>query len=346
VYIYIDESGPFAVPQGGGSSVCCVAALTIPESIHASVLEGFGRIVQGWGPGPAEPKGRLLNERRIDRLITYLGNFDVVLTLVAIDLGLHSDAVIRQHKLAQSAAIRHSADGPEHFQSLRDSLDVEATRLESIANPLYVQSFVLTELVELAVQTTTLHYAQTEPSALGSFRWRIDAKDKRRTEYEDLWQGLILPMLQSASLRRGLITIEGFDYSAMEWFSNPVEPDAPPHLRHDRVRQGEEFHSFDARKLMGDLAFVDSHLEPGLQLVDILASAYRRAFNGTLRERGWRRLGKLLIRDIRSGHAPEYVTLHPRTVRPMRVGAMPYGIIARQMDRDARAWEVSARRPG
>jgi hypothetical protein len=113
VHVFIDESGPFAIPTDGSTSICCVAALAVGERDLPAVLEGTDRIVAGWSLAPGEePKGRQLPERRVDRVITHLTNFDVVLTVLTTDMGQHSSAEIESHKQDQVDRIRHSADGP------------------------------------------------------------------------------------------------------------------------------------------------------------------------------------------------------------------------------------------
>ena len=69
---YIDESGTFVTPQQSGHSVCCMSALSIPNSVHDAVLSNYSRVVSGWGLNGLEPKGSSLNERKVDRVLTML----------------------------------------------------------------------------------------------------------------------------------------------------------------------------------------------------------------------------------------------------------------------------------
>src|SRR5437867_4378654 len=117
MYIFIDESGPFAVPKSGTSSMCCVATLAIGEAEHEAVLNGFSAMAARWSLVGGEPKGSRLSDRQFDRVITFLSGFDMVLTIEAIDMGQHTAAEIAQHQAEQAAKIRTSADGPGFFQS-------------------------------------------------------------------------------------------------------------------------------------------------------------------------------------------------------------------------------------
>jgi hypothetical protein len=51
---------------------------------------------------------------------------------------------------------------------------------------------------------------------------------------------------------------------------------------------------FDLRKIMAKVTF-DPSSPLGLRLVDVLASAFRRAVSGNLQPHGWEPLGQLLI---------------------------------------------------
>lgn len=344
MYLYIDETGPFDTPRGGGHSLCAVGSLAIPESCHQIVLDGFATIVSEWHLSGAEPKGRILTEGKFDRFFTFLSSFDVVLTLVAIDMGLHTDAQISDHKARQVARMRESVEAPIFFQSMRDSVNELADRLADLSNPLYVQSVLLTTLLGRALQTATLHYAQTDPAALGAFRWRIDAKDIRLTPGEQLWKDIIKPMAQSYFLKHPLITVTEFDYSAMAPFENPVRAEAPDYLRPGIPQDLHgQFRSFDARKLIEtDMAFLNSQTAPGLNLVDIAVSAFRRACQGTLQERGWRGLPRLIVRDLEHNAAVQYAQLGPDGAPPRRT-RVPYANVYRALEVGSRRWDVRPR---
>jgi len=112
MHIFLDESGPFAVPKGQSSSISCVAALAVPDADLPALLTRFNRIVSGWQLGGTEPKGSRLSERQMDKVLTELGNFNVVLAIATIDMGQHSQADIEAHRTGQADLIRTSADGP------------------------------------------------------------------------------------------------------------------------------------------------------------------------------------------------------------------------------------------
>jgi len=51
----------------------------------------------------------------------------------------------------------------------------------------------------------------------------------------------------------------------------------------------------DIKLLFENLTFADSQDSLGLQLADIVASGFYRAFNGHLQKSGWKDLGSLLV---------------------------------------------------
>ena len=343
VIVFLDESGTFACPKSrSGPSLGCVAALAVSERDLPAIEKGFQNFASRWPPGGAEPKGSRLSERQIDRVLTHLGNHDVVLTFVAIDMAHHTEAEIEAHKNDQARRIRTSADGPEFKESMRESVRDLAARVDATSNQLYVESVLLTQAVDRVLQIGKTTFAQIQPEALGSFSWRVDAKDQNPTRYERMWADVVKPMLQSQSMREGLISVEEFDYSHMAPFENPVASGPPAHLAEAwnpqwPLQKSDQFHSINLNKVMADLRFENSASVPGLQLVDIAASAFRRALSGRLAERGWRRLGPLIVRDF-PGRAVHYIALKEGSVP--HVSDLPYAPVAHRLEREARYWDA------
>ena len=104
-----------------------------------------------------------------------------------------------------------------------------------------------------------------------------------------------------------------------------------------RPRSGahEKFGGIDIGLIMKeDLAFRNSKDELGLQLADIVASAFTRAFNRTLGEAGWRDLGRLLI--CRTAGAARLVQLR---AGPHQSDACPeaLAVVARALNRRSKS---------
>jgi hypothetical protein len=306
MYIFVDEAGGFQVPAGG-SQVSCVAALIVPESVARTLIRRVRRRIAWWRADGREVKGSQLAEHEMAELIRVVRRFDVLLVGVAIDMGLHSDAGIRLHREQQCETIRKGIT-PTMRAELRDWIEVLARRLGALSNQLYVQSVLLTALVQAVLEIGTLYYVERIPKTLGRFSWRLDAKDAKPTAYENLWSDVVGPFLQSRSLSSPLAQIAGADYSAFERFCG--ESDEPPRHLRDRVRHvGTPFQYIDMNAILADLRFCRSHLLTGLQVVDMLASAIRRACNGTLQRSGWKELGRLMPRPRRGTESVRLLTL-------------------------------------
>jgi hypothetical protein len=224
MHIYIDESGSFVLSHEQRSSLSCVAALIVSESEHDALLSGFETLAGAWGYSFSEIKGRNLNESQFAEVIKLLCEFKhTFLRLAAIDVGLHSESVVTNHKKRQAREMRNRM-GSQFHPALVSQVYELAARIEETSNQLYVEFVLLTQLVTSVIQTSTLYYSQSEPGSLSRFRWRIDAKAESSTDYEQMWRLLVTPFTQSQSLRRLALFLRGGDYSAFSRFQNPDLP--------------------------------------------------------------------------------------------------------------------------
>lgn len=312
MYIYIDESGIFANPGKKDTAVSCVGALVIPEPFQKYIFKRFKNLKVSWGIGSGEPKGSKLDEKQVAYVISILRDYDVFVTACAIDIGRHSDEHIATHKKGQAANTTKNIT-PELHPDLVKQLEELGNRILQLSDPLYVQSCLLTALTEDVLNISTLYYCQRIPATLSNFRWVIDAKDKEVTDYEDLWSTTVMPMMQSSSLREPMACLQGGDYS---WFdrkfdvTTPTSPDhLKPHIR-DEIPT-EPFFCCDVRKIMSEhLSFESSANNLGLQLVDVIVNAIRRAFRGNLQPDGWGDLGRLMVSAMRDRNSLRMLALN------------------------------------
>lgn len=289
MHIYIDESGPFAVVSPARAHrVSAVTALVIPDVQHNQLIGAYERLERSWGCS-TEPKVSQLQEEQIGSVIDLAAHYDVILDAVAIDMALQRDPDTSEFKAEQAARILKAVtpltppQGIKYYQDLAG-----ACRL---SNPLFIQAHLTILLIERLLQAATFFYVLRVPLELAKFHWVVDAKEIGGTEYERLWRALILPLIQSNSVREPFATIEGGDYSHFERFY--VDGASfPEHLKpYARGQSGLNF----GLVLSEHFALGESTGTPGLRLVDILASAFTRALNGTLRPTGWRGLGRLMV---------------------------------------------------
>jgi hypothetical protein len=136
-----------------------------------------------------------------------------------------------------------------------------------------------------------VYYSQRQPKALGSFQWVIDAKDRDRiTDWESWWSFVVMPAIQSKSFRNPIGQLVDADYSHFERFETEIPEYLHPHLKNPKERSG-----LDARKILTEQFRFSSNVEPGLEMVDILTNATRRALTGRLRHEGWKNIPRLMI---------------------------------------------------
>src|SRR5581483_3873748 len=104
MYIFIDESGSFAVPKNSKSSLGIIAALVVPESSIRKVIRDTLALKRMWQLED-EVKGRELNETQVRYFISMLQSHDVLFLPVATDLGRHTDEEITLHKNNQADSV-------------------------------------------------------------------------------------------------------------------------------------------------------------------------------------------------------------------------------------------------
>ena len=156
------------------------------------------------------------------------------------------------------------------------------------------QMYTLLLTVADVIQLAPNYYAQRLPSELSRFGWVIDPKDQTATRFEKLWGEIVCPVLQTMSLSEPWSRVEGFDYSALNRFFEPIPDYLVPYC--SKRWPAKDGLGLNLNRLLREsLAYPDSLNEPGLQLVDAVASAITKAMNGKLPAGVWRLLGPLLL---------------------------------------------------
>ena len=322
MWVFIDESGTFA-SSPGTSSVSLVGALVIAGGRKARIEEKYSALRRKLPTEGGEVKGRLLSEAQIDQVVTLLRKNEVLFEVVAIDLAMHSAEGIGAHKKNQEEGITVHLT-PEFHPSVREGLWDLRRRLEQMPHQLYVQSVVVNDLVQTAIQHATLYFCQRRPEELGQFHWVIDGKDKdRKTDWEDWWSSTIMPFLQSRSLREPFSRVQGGDYSFFERFETPIPDHLRPHIKDSSKKSG----MISLNKILTESFRFSSNPEPSLELVDILANATRRALAGRLGIQGWGNIRTLMIH--RRDHYIKLVSLEdvPKGIK------FAYGPVLRHFSR-------------
>lgn len=273
--IFIDESGSFVNAPAGGS-FNCIAGYMSPESDRRRVQKHLDLLKRAVRAGDRmEVKLKDVEEPIYFGFLAGLSRFAGVLYTVATDAGLNQPEDIDEHQRQQAAKIVAYKD-KLHYQSARDGLQALADRIESLAPQLYVQLHCQINLIEAIVRHGVLYFVQRYPRHLGQFRWQIDQKNSRKTEYEAAFFDVAPAFLQGISLRAPMPKLEGADYSVFSRFDVPAE-DKPTYLKDQYgIEIGDDAATNIGMLIRENMQFVDSKSSWGVQVADLLASGVRR----------------------------------------------------------------------
>lgn len=312
MHIFLDESGTFALPAPGAFSPNIVGTLVVPDFKLATLEQRYSRLRHGLPKDAGEVKGRLLNEVQVGQVVDLLRKNSGLFFAHVIEMGLEDEASIRAHQAgAAEGMTRHLTD--RHFDSLKADVWTRRRQLEEMSLPLYVQYTLMSELLADVLRDASLYWAQRRMPEILSFRWMVDGKGRDgQTKSEEWWDIVKGASVQSKLARKPLIALEGLDYSA---FDRKFRGPTPPFLR-DTIVPHDEFLSLN---LMLDEFFTfSSRNDLGLELVDILSNATRRALKGNLSATGWNGIPGLMVHQ-----RGEYLKM--RTLRPAQIDAeVPY----------------------
>ncbi|MEQ1763513.1 MAG: DUF3800 domain-containing protein [Pyrinomonadaceae bacterium] len=333
--IFIDESGSFLPLQGQKPKVSCVAALVIPSNDVENISAEFTRIRSTWPLAGEEVKGSTLDEKQISEVIGLLRSYDVLLEIVAIDAGSHTDDDVRNHQASFSTRMVENLTS-EHLPEVTEDIYARRDYMASMSRQLYVQSMLTIQLVSNVVHMSTRYYSLRRPEELSSFAWIVDAKDVNVTAAEEWWSLMMLPVMEAQSLENPLLTIKEGDYSHFSRFESIL--DELPERWKDLRRPGQiPRRVTDIKKVMQEnFTFSSSEDSLGIQLVDIAASAFSRAMNQTLGRAGWQDLGELILR--RKPHCVRWFYLaSPNTEPRSNIQRNFHGHVMEIMDKTARS---------
>lgn len=295
MHIYIDESGGFMTSPTLQSKVSCVAALVVPSCQNDQLLGDFRELKSSWGTSDEEAKGSSLSEAQVAAVISLLTRYDIILDICGIDVGSHEERDVTGFKNGWANKMTESLT-PEHLPFVVEDIHKKKDFLMAMSNQLFVQSLSVISLVDRIVRMATLYYSLRIPKELSSFSWIVDAKDIIVTEPEKWWSIMMLPVMETQSIQEPMLMVEEGDYSFFDRFRKVLN-EIPLRQKGFRHKPPGPFEVTDIKMVMQEkFAFADSKTSDGLQLVDILASAFTRAMNGNLQQSGWGDLGSLIVR--------------------------------------------------
>lgn len=289
--LYYDESGTFTFPNSG-PAISVVGLLIAPEGIFEQIKNDYLKIRSKLPHDNGEIKGKLMNEEDVAEIVSLLLNHDVLFVAVAIDMGLHSKAGIELSKDNLKKSFEADLTEDLHLDLVELTYEMNE-KLSKLSLQLYIQSRLTFELIKDAIMLSTLYYCQRVPETLARFEWILDAKDKEKvTEGENWWKSTVAPIIAGDSTSRPFWRLNSGDYS----YFQPYVKETPEHLK-SILHNPLENTVLDTRQIITENFRFSSEPEIGLELVDILTNATRRALVGNLGYKGWCDIPQLMIQQ-------------------------------------------------
>jgi hypothetical protein len=273
VFVYIDESGSFVTPAPSGSWNV-VGALAASEQGKRALFDILKATKLSMRKKTLdEIKLKDFDEEQFATFVRKLQSTECILFLTVLDSGGFDLAEIEEHQSNQVARIAENRSKMK-FEEGRLLIDDLANRVRKLSPQLYVQLVAHLDILSQVLRGTTLYFSQRRAATLSRFRWRIDEKNPQRPSFEEVLTYFAPPLLQSKSLKDPIAMVEGFDYSHFQRFE--YEPGTFPQYLQEAVGRKIEGGLNLGKLLNEDKAFVSSHSEPGVQIVDLLVSGFRR----------------------------------------------------------------------
>ena len=311
--IFIDESGIFA--GQGDKALSVVGVLCIPDKSLPKITGKYLKIRSQLQLGGGEVKGKNLTEKDVNRVIEILRRNEAIFEASVIDVSAHNHAAVLEYRDALAAYMESTLErfNTEGQKEVRETIG-QLRRMP--LNP-FLQAMATVDVLESVLAHIPLYFSQRDGRELGTFKWIVDAKNHAGTTDWERWLSTYCPrVLAARSKTNPGGRLEGGDYTHFSKFEAPTQDGTP---------------ATDLQLLFADIHF-SAAPEPGLELVDIVTTALRRALVGHLREDGWQDLRRLMI------HRPDrhYISL----MRLDGASSMPiepkYAEVVRKFTRDGR----------
>ena len=293
--IFIDESGNFLIPSEGKKNLSCAGALVVPELKQRALLKGYNQLKKKWPYGKGEIKGSQLNEEEVAAVIDLLIKHRCVFVVCATEMSLYTqDELDAYQQLQIDSFTRNSTD--EHTEGLWNTMRKLQEDYRKMSSQLFVQSNILSGVLRKIIREVPTYFAFNAPTENSRIQWVIDAKNKeKKTRYEAAWEVIVGGVLQTQFLHEPPIGVKGGNYTYYDSAFMMEGADWPDYMPCPNIR-GQRGGLMDLNAVLESMRFESSEKSLGLQLVDIVTNAFRRAVMGRLQLPGYKRMGELMIK--------------------------------------------------
>jgi hypothetical protein len=298
VHIFIDESGTFGGLGSDKPAISAQGALILPSYQLPRLFAKYAKLRLRLPKRSGEVKGSLLNEQQVACVVELLRKNGSIFCGSMIDMADHTEDDISNHRArGVDSLAANLTDG--HTPELRAAVADLQKRMAGFSGPLYVQMMVMIDLLHRVLEEMVNYHCQRNPKELAEFHWVVDGKEPTCvTDWEDWWSKTLVVWLQAISLKRPAVMLESGDYRHFQRF---ILKELPAYLQDHAPETDRRLGAgFDLQLLFRESFRFSTDVEPGLELVDIVTNALRRALTGNLGEDGWLPLRSLMIhrRDI------------------------------------------------
>ena len=198
--IYIDESGTFVNTSSNQNAWNCVAAYASPEVDTRKTKQLLNILnIQSGKKYTDEIKLKNIKEEIYFEFLKRMSELNGLLFVIATN-GFHNKIQsIKNHQVFQVADLLKNKSRMK-YEGGRLGIQRLSDQLSALPPQLYVQLHCQVTLIHDLTSRGVLYFVQRQPSTLGSFKWKIDQKDTIKTDFEDAFEKIVPPLLQSKSL--------------------------------------------------------------------------------------------------------------------------------------------------
>lgn len=215
--IAIDESGSF-VSSNTINSWCVVSAYVFSERIKSKSYVVLKNLKKTAGANDKqEIKLKHVAENDYFIFLRDLSRLKGALFSVATDSYINTNDILINHRTVQADKIRENVPRML-YEGGRKGVSILSDEIDSLSPQLYAQLQCQIVLLDEILHRAILYYVQRDPYTLRKFKWRIDQKNTTKTTYEQAFQKVVCPILQTISFREPMIFLKEGDYSHMEPF--------------------------------------------------------------------------------------------------------------------------------
>lgn len=303
-----------------------VGALIVPDFKIDQLFSKYARIRHNLPKERDEVKGRLLSEAQIAKVVEILRRNSCIFEAHVIEMSFETAPGIEEHRKAAANGLTSNLTD-QHQPELVEQVWRLRGELEAMAAPLYVQYAIMSELLADLISEIPVYWAQRRMRELINFHWVVDGKGRDGlTKSEKWWSTVKSGLVQSKLARKPMIALKELDYSL---FNKKFKVPMPEYLK-ETILPHEE--SLSLNLLLDESFRFSSGNDFGLELVDILTNATRRALKGNLGKAGWGDIPKVMInrpkqylqlRALSKSATPDKVTYGALITGGFAVGGRP-----------------------